>query len=123
MDVQTSTGAQMRAVTISREYGSGGGEIARRLAARLGWRLVDHEIVVQLAHALGISVEEAETRDESAQSTVMFILNSLRLSVAPDLFEPDEQQCHKALRRIVKAAAKTGSVVIVGRTSQVILSP
>jgi len=45
-------------VTISREYGSGGGEIARRLATRLGWRLVDHEIIVQLAHKLGISEEE-----------------------------------------------------------------
>ena len=87
MDVQTSTEAKMRAVTISRQYGSGCGEIARLLAAKLGWRLVDHEIVVQLAHELGISEEDAETRDERAQSTVMFILNSLRLSV-PALTPP-----------------------------------
>ncbi len=48
----TSTGAtvgQMRAVTISREYGSGGGEIAARLAQKLGWQLIDHEIVVRVA--------------------------------------------------------------------------
>jgi hypothetical protein len=36
---------QMDAITISREYGSGGGEIASRLARRLGWQLVDHAIV------------------------------------------------------------------------------
>src|ERR1700692_2060446 len=41
--------AKMRAITISREYGSGGGEVAARLAKRLGWRLVDHEVVVRVA--------------------------------------------------------------------------
>src|SRR5689334_5319238 len=85
MDMQKSTNAQMRAVTISREYGSGGGEIARRLATKLGWRLVDHEIVAQVAHELDISVEEAESRDESAQSTVSLILNSMR-AVNPAMF-------------------------------------
>ncbi len=42
--------SHMRAITISREYGSGGGEIATRLTKRLGWQLVDHEVVVQAAH-------------------------------------------------------------------------
>ena len=41
--------AAMRAVTISRLYGSGGGEIGAQLAHRMGWQLVDHEIVVQVA--------------------------------------------------------------------------
>ena len=31
----------IRVITISREYGSGGGTVARMLAERLGWRLVD----------------------------------------------------------------------------------
>jgi cytidylate kinase len=48
----------MRAVTISREYGSGGGEIAARLAQRLGWRLIDHELIRQVARLLGESVVE-----------------------------------------------------------------
>ncbi len=52
--------SQMRAITISREYGSGGGEIATRLASRLGWQLIDHEVVVQVAHELGVSEAEAE---------------------------------------------------------------
>ena len=47
--------SHMRAITISREYGSGGGEIATRLTKRLGWQLVDHEVVVQAAHELGVS--------------------------------------------------------------------
>jgi cytidylate kinase len=128
MEVQKSTGAQMRVVTISREYGSGGGEIARRLAARLGWRLVDHEIVVQVARDLDISEEEAAARDERVQSTVSLILNSMRamnpaiFSVTPAPVESDEQTYREALTRVVEAAAATGNVVIVGRGSQILLA-
>lgn len=43
----------MKAITISRQYGSGG-EIAARLAQRLNWHLIDHEIVARVARALGI---------------------------------------------------------------------
>src|SRR5262245_55586904 len=63
-DPQQAARAQMRAVTISREYGSGGGEIAARLARQLGWRLVDHEVVAQVARALGVSEAEAAAYDE-----------------------------------------------------------
>ena len=58
MNEDMDTIARMRAVTISREYGSGGGEIAARLAQRLGWQLVDHEVVVEVANALGVSEAE-----------------------------------------------------------------
>ena len=54
---------QMRAITISRQYGSGGGEIASRLASYLGWRLLDHEIVERVAIEMGTSIEQAEARD------------------------------------------------------------
>lgn len=127
MEVQKTTSTQMRAVTISREYGSGGGEIAHRLAVRLGWRLVDHEIVAQVAHDLDISEEEAESRDESAQSTVSLILNSMRavnpaFSITSAPVQSDEQTYREALTRVVEAAAATGNVVIVGRASQVLLA-
>ncbi|TMC19430.1 MAG: cytidylate kinase-like family protein, partial [Chloroflexi bacterium] len=44
MDEDRSAVSSMRAITISREYGSGGGEIATRTATRLGWKLIDHEV-------------------------------------------------------------------------------
>src|SRR3954468_25040978 len=67
----------MRGVTISREYGSGGGEIAARLAERLGCHLVDHEVVVEVARALGISEAEAEAHDEQTDTLVSRVLSSL----------------------------------------------
>src|SRR5260370_26052210 len=72
----------MRAITISREYGSGGGEIATRLAGRLGWQLIDHEVIVQVAHELGVSEAEVEEHDERVSGLVERILKGMQL------FEP-----------------------------------
>src|SRR5579859_6976195 len=95
----------MRAITISREYGSGGGEIASRLARRLGWQLIDHEIVVQAAQEAGIPLAEAEAHDEYVESTVSRILTSMRMiypaalsvSPIPDLPMADPQIYHEAI--------------------------
>src|SRR5438046_7739543 len=54
----------MRAITISREYGSGGGEIAARLARKLGWQLIDHAIIEQTARELEVHETEVEKHDE-----------------------------------------------------------
>ena len=39
----------MRVVTIAREYGAGGGELARKLASALGWELCDRELLHEAA--------------------------------------------------------------------------
>src|SRR5437660_9112677 len=70
--------SRMRAVTISREYGSGGGEIAVRLADRLGWQLVDHSIVTQVARVLNESEAAAAARDERAGGFVAHLVDSMQ---------------------------------------------
>jgi cytidylate kinase len=120
--------SRMQAVTISREYGSGGGEIARRLAQRLGWQLIDHEIVAHVAQALEISEEEAEIHDERVESAVNSLLTSMSIvqpamfSVAPlPVIMTDPKTYRKALNQVIEAAVNQGHVVIVGRGAQVVL--
>ena len=128
MQQQRNIPSRMQAITISREYGSGGGEIARRVAERLQWRLVDHEIVVQVAQSLEISEEEAAARDEHSDSVVSRILSSMHgvdpslMVVSPIQMPPDAQKYNDALRRAVRGAVASGHVVIVGRGSQVLLA-
>ncbi len=117
----------MRAVTVSREYGSGGGEVAARLAERLGWRLVDHEVVTQIAQRLGVEEEDAAAHDEHAESWVVQFLSTMQ-SVGPMValpsnltFPPDEAAYTRALRDVVHGAVLAGQVVIIGRGSQIIL--
>src|SRR5258706_12562266 len=101
---------RMRAITISREYGSGGGEVATRLARRLGWQLIDHEVVVEVAKALGVSEAEVEARDEYTEGLVSRILSSLQM-VEPIMLVnsatlpvADEKKYRNALYNVVEAA-------------------
>ena len=119
--------SQMRAITISREYGSGGGEVAQRLAQRLQWQLVDHEIVVRVAQELGVSVQEAEAQDEYSESVTSRILSSLQamqpalFAISPLSATTDVPSYQEALSRVVEGAVASGHVIIVGRGAQVLL--
>src|SRR5436305_13017063 len=78
MSKDLSAISQMRAITISREYGSGGGEIATRLARHLGWQLIDHEIVEWVASEMGTSIEEAEAHDERTEGILARTFKNLQ---------------------------------------------
>ena len=124
MDEDRRPIAKMRAVTISREYGSGGGEIAARLAKRLQWQLIDHEVVVRVAEMLQVSEEEAEEHDEYVESLATRILKSLRL-VHPTMpvtieipLTMDSRAFYAARSQVIEGAIATGHVVIVGRGAQ-----
>ncbi len=119
----------MRAITISREYGSGGGEIATRLANHLGWRLLDHEIVERVALEMGTTIEQAEARDEHTEgflarafSNLQFLEPAYIAGISADAFLSSEQTYLDTVSKIVRAAAAQGHVVIVGRGSQVLLA-
>ena len=51
-------------ITVEREYGSRGGEFAHELAGRLGWRLLDSELVTAAARIAGVAPELAAKFDE-----------------------------------------------------------
>jgi cytidylate kinase len=129
MNEERDLSNRMRAITISREYGSGGGEIASRLARRLEWNLIDHAIVERVASEIGTSQEEVEVHDEHTEGVLaralMISLQSfspaLMANAPPEAFLSDETY-RDAFNKVVRAAAARGHVVIVGRASQVILA-
>jgi cytidylate kinase len=129
MNEQKADISQMRAITVSRQYGSGGGEVARRLAEHLSWRLFDHQAVAQVAHEMGITQAEANQHDESMPSTWEQIWQSLQFIQPPigvDLpvtHMPGELKVYlDTLHRVLEAAYAQGHVVIVGREAQVLLA-
>jgi cytidylate kinase len=128
MDEDRSLIEAMRAVTISREYGSGGGEIAARLARLLGWQLIDHEVVVRVAEKLHVSEEEVEEHDERLEGLASRIFKSLRIGhptmpvtvdIPPSM---DSHAFYEARCQIIEGAVASGQVVIVGRGAQAYLS-
>ncbi|HKW19860.1 MAG TPA: cytidylate kinase-like family protein [Ktedonobacterales bacterium] len=124
----TQTGG-MRAITVARLYGSGGGEVARRVAKRLGWRLIDHEVIVQVAFDLHITEEEVEDLDEHTEGFILRALNSMSL-MYPSMVEnvppspspaTRERLYQNALHRVIELAVEEGKSVIVGRGAGALL--
>ena len=136
MNVNLQAIAAMRAITISREYGSGGGEIAARLARRLGWQLIDHAIIEQTARELEVYETEVEKHDEEyVEGPRPGILDRILEQLAPSaamtggggvFIRPSSSTeapaYQETIRHIITTAANTGHVVIVGRAGQVLLA-
>src|ERR1700730_12938714 len=110
--------------TIEREYGSGGGEIAERLAKQLGWKLWDHlltEEIARLANCPKSVVEHREERTDPLYYRLFksFLRGSYEGSLnAHKLNLVDSETILKLTERVVQHAAKKGNSVIVGRGSQ-----
>lgn len=71
--------ATVRVITIAREYGSGGAAIGRELARRLGWKLLDRELILELARRAHVHPCRVSEMDEHATSFVNRLLKSLWL--------------------------------------------
>jgi cytidylate kinase len=111
-------------ITIEREYGCGGGEIAQLVAQRLGWKLWDQlltEEIAKLANCPKSVVEAREERNDPLYYRLFksFMRGSFEGSLnAPKLNLVDSETIVKITRSVVEHAAKKGNCVIVGRGSQ-----
>ena len=114
----------IKIVTIEREYGSGGGEIAQLLATRLGWKLWDQLLTEEIAKLAGCEKNVVEGREEKNDPLYYRLFKSfLRGSYegslnAHKLGVVDSESILKFTERVVQHAAQTGNSVMVGRGSQ-----
>jgi len=114
----------IRVVTIEREYGCGGGEIAQQLASRLGWKLWDQNLTEEIARLARCSKNVVENREERNDPLYYrlfksFLRGSFEGSInAHKLNLVDSESIMKITRRVVERVAEKGECVIVGRGSQ-----
>ena len=114
----------IKIVTIEREYGSGGGEIAQLLARRLGWKLWDQlltEEIARLADCPKSVIEGREERNDSLYYRLLksFLRGSYEGSINAHKLKLVDSECIlKFTEQVVRDVAKTGNSVIVGRGSQ-----
>jgi cytidylate kinase len=117
----------IKIVTVEREYGCGGGEIAQRLAQFLGWKLWDHQLTEEIARLANCSQAAVEQREERTDPLYYrlfksFLRGSYEGSInAHKLNLLDSENILKMTERVVQHAAKKGESVIVGRGSQLFL--
>jgi cytidylate kinase len=91
-------------ITISREYGAGGGEVARRLAQILSWEVLDRELLHQAAAIVHVPDSKLERMDEKEVGLV----ERFRIF-------PRHRHYRNGLIRVAREAAARGNVILVGR--------
>jgi cytidylate kinase len=119
----------MPLVTVSRQYGSGGSEVAEKVAHALGWQLWDNALVDEVARRLGVSAEEVSAREERVPSLPERIASALALgmpevmpTVADLAAQPSEERIVAVTKRVIEEAVHAGPAVLVGRGAQCMLA-
>ncbi len=111
----------MRIITVSRQFGSGGRELGKRLADVLGWDYYDREIIERLAEDEGLDEEYVRRvlHEHAWSSLPLTFQNSFALSPAESGIQA---QLLARQRSIIEDIARTGhDCIIVGRDADVIL--
>ena len=119
----------MPVITISRMYGSGGSEVAERVANALGWSLFDNALIDQVAERSGLTPDDIAAQDERVPSIVERIAAALSAGspeVMPPLqggaMETTEDRIVAVTRLVIEEAVQTGPAVFVGRGAQCLLA-
>ena len=71
----------MSIITVSRQYGSGGSEVAARVARALDWHLYDNEVVDEVARRLNMSADEVSAREERVPTLPERIASAMALGM------------------------------------------
>ena len=117
-----------RVLTVAREYGSGGADIARRISERLGWKLLDRALMEAIARAAQVNPELARQYDERIDSWMHRVSRrglwhgAFEGVPAPSATAVFDCETMTALARsLIGDAYAEGKCVIVGRAAQCIL--
>jgi len=117
----------IRAITIGREYGSGGSLIAQSLSERLGWRLIDDPLIAEIAKSVRATAEIVRAHEECVDPWFHRIMRALwrggfEGAVARTEDEAwDSEAIAKLWHRVIVEAADIGDCVTVGRGGQCLL--
>ena len=113
----------IRIITLDREYGSGGADIARKVSERLGWKLWDQLLTNEIARRMQCDCRVVEEHEEKRDPLFYRLVRSfMRGSYegslnAPRLQIADTDCIREVAEKVVKSAAQGGNCVIVGRGS------
>lgn len=108
-----------RIITISREFGSGGREIGKRLADELGMAYYDREIITEIAKETGM-VEDYIKRI-SEKGIYPYAFQFAKSFARYSIIQSNQTEILVVQNKILKEIAEKGDCVIVGRGANVIL--
>jgi cytidylate kinase len=128
----------MAVITISRQYGSGGTELALRVSELLGYSYLDKLIMTQIADEVGLSTSDLTDYSEEYSKVKNFLLRLItpgphtfvKLSIrkrdttgeeTSSTVQLNDARCTALVRSAIHKAYTQGNVVVVGRGGQATL--
>ena len=111
----------IKVITLEREYGSGGGAIAKLLASKLGWQLWDYELTCEIARRLKCDIRSVQQKEERCDTTFYRLVKAFMRGSYEDRLGHngvdllDADQLAAMFEGIVTDIATKGNCVIVGR--------
>lgn len=117
----------MSVITISRQLGSGGDEVAGLLCDELGYCRVDKAMLMHIAEDAGVNIETVLAAERDLTRKPRFVSSAMTslYRKQPAAFETQaamgEQTYVQVLRETMERYAREGNAVIVGRGGQMIL--
>ena len=104
-----------RYITIEREYGSGGTQIAKELSARTGVPCYGREILEKVSEKHNISIESIEKYEEKATNSILYsvYLMSQTTKGSSDMLT-NEGHIYLAEQDVIRTFARKGSAIFLG---------
>ena len=112
---------QNKIITISRQYGSGGRIVGKKLADALGVPFYDNELINLAAEKTGLSKECFKEAENTSTGNLLFSITSLA-SGMDSCGLPQSEKIFLVQSQVIKEVAEEGSCVIVGRSANYVLS-
>lgn len=121
-----TTDQEIRLITISREFGAGGSELAEELGRRLQWPVLDGDIVQRVAARLRLDEGTVRHFDEHPPSLLARIASVLIIP-QPDIHSfpmdgdlPSHDAIAQATRAVIQELGSSPPLIVVGHGSQCI---
>ena len=108
-------------IVIGRQYGSGGHDIGKVLAEKLGYEFYDQEIIKMAAGTTGMTSEYIGKNEESMTNSLLYDLVNQMYQYGNEKEEAPKDKIFEAESKVIKELAEKGNCVIIGRCSDYVL--
>ncbi len=108
-------------ITVSREFGSGGRELGKRLADELGYSYYDREIVSELSKQTGMDENYLDHQLESSSRRVRYPIHFAQSFSQLSAVSDTAMHILSLQTKLIRELAAKGNCVFVGRASDALL--
>lgn len=115
-----SSAAESPVIVIGRQFGSGGHDIGKALAERLGYAFYDNEIIQMTAGSTGYTPKFIQEKEENMTNSFLYDLVN-QMYIYSDTQEAPQDKIFESEAAVIRELASKGSCVIVGRCADYVL--